>query len=344
MPPPMRKPTLQSIANHLNTSVCTVSRVLNGKAAQYRITKETEKRILDYANEVDYKPHVAAQNLRLNRSQDVGLVLPDFSNPFFTHVAKCVAIEAYKRKYSVQVIETEDNIDAEIEAISRMLDRSIEGLIIMPVGLESKHFLKLAKSAQPTVLIDRCFPEIALPQVAVDNVSAAEMATNHLLDFGHREIACFQGLEHTATNEDRLEGYRRALAARGIGIDDALIIGDGFTQPSGYRAVGQLMASRPSASAILSLGNQITLGALRALAEQGLRVPDNISMVSFDEIDGVEFYATPLTVVAQPLEEIGLRAAELLFECIDDVTPRSERYQLLPASLISRNSVKQISP
>lgn len=337
------KPTLQSIAKHLDTSVCTVSRVLSGKGPQYRIAVATQKRVLDYVKKINYRPNIAAQGLRLNSMRDVGLILPDFSNPFFTQIAKCVSTEARKRNYSVQVSETGDTTDAEIEAVSQMLHRRVEGLIIWPVGIESNHIRELADSAQPAVLVDRCFPELAIPQVAVDNIAAAETATLHLLDFGHREIACLQGLAHTTTNEDRLKGYRRALAIRGIANDDSLVVGDGFTQSSGYRAVRQLLTSRPSVSAILSLSNQITLGALRALAEHGMGVPNDVSLVSFDEIDGVEFFATPLTVVAQPLAEIGLRAAELLFEGIDGVTSRSPRIQLLTANLIRRNSVKQFS-
>ncbi len=336
----MQKPTLHSIAKYLDTSTCTISRVLNGKGSQYRIAEATQERILNYVKKINYRPNVAAQSLRLNRTREVGLILPDFANPFYTNVAKYVATEARKRNYSVQIIETEDDTKTEIDAISHMLHCRVEGLIVWPVGLESKHFRDLASNAPPIVLVDRCFPDLKLSQVTVDNALSSEIATNHLLDFGHREIACFQGLEHTATSEDRVEGYRRALTARGIGVDDSLIIGDSFTQSSGYRSVGQLLASRPSVSAVFSLSNQITLGALRAFAERGLNVPDDISMVSFDEIDGVEFFATPLTVISQPIAEIGRRATEVLFEKIDGNDSCKEQYQLLPANLISRSSVK----
>ena len=207
-----RKPTLRTIAQDLETSVCTVSRVLSGKAEQNRIPEATRQRVLDYAKQIGYRPNLAARGLRLNRMQDVGLILPDFTNPFFAHIAKCVVNEARQRHYSVQVSETGDHTDQEIEAISHMLNRRVEGLIVWPVGLESKHLRKLVGGPTPVVLVDRCFPEINLPQVAVDNIAAAEVATQHLLDFGHRRIACFQGLVHTPTNDDRLQGYRNALS------------------------------------------------------------------------------------------------------------------------------------
>lgn len=341
--PKKSKPTLRSIAKDLETSVCTVSRVLSGKAEQNRIPEATCKRVLDYAKQVGYRPNVAARGLRLNRMQDVGLILPDFTNPFFAHIAKCVANEARARHYSVQVSETGDHTDQEIEAISHMLNRHVEGLIVWPVGLESKHLRRLADSSTPIVLVDRCFPEIKLPQVSINNTAAAELATQHLLDSGHRKIACFQGLVRTPTSEDRLRGYRNALAKARIKIDDSLIIGDGFTQDSGYRATKQLLKIKPRATAVLSLSNQITLGALRALAEHRIDIPEEVSLVSFDDIEGVEHFSVPLTVVSQPLEEIGQIATRLLFESIDGIATKDAKREFVTAKLISRRSVKQLS-
>ena len=320
-----------------------MSRVLSGKAEQNRIPEATRQRVLDYAKQIGYRPNLAARGLRLNRMQDVGLILPDFTNPFFAHIAKCVVNEARQRHYSVQVSETGDHTDQEIEAISHMLNRRVEGLIVWPVGLESKHLRKLVGGPTPVVLVDRCFPDINLPQVAVDNIAAAELATQHLLDFGHRRIACFQGLVHTPTNDDRLQGYRKALVKAGIAVDDALILGDGFTQDSGYQAVGQLLKTKRRATAILSLSNQITLGTCVHWPNIEIRVPEVISLVSFDDIEGVEFFSVPLTVVSQPLEEIGQIATRLLFESIDGAATKNAKQELVTARLISRKSVKRPS-
>lgn len=336
------KPTLRSIARDLDTSICTVSRVLSGKAEQNRIPKATCQRVLDYANRVGYRPNLAARGLRLNRMQDIGLILPDFANPFFVHIAKCVANEVQTRHYSVLISETSDQTGHEIEAIAHMLNRRVEGLIVWPVGLESKHLQRLAGGSTPIVLVDRCFPDIKLPQVAVNNTAATELATQHLLDFGHRRIACFQGLAHTPTNEDRLRGYRNALVNAGIDVDHSLIIGAGFTQESGYQAAQQLLKITPRATAILSLSNQITLGTLRALAEHRIDIPEQISLVSFDDIECVEHFSVPLTVISQPLEEIGQIATRLLFESIDDGIKKNVKCEFVSAQLISRKSVKRL--
>jgi LacI family transcriptional regulator len=336
------KPTLQSIADDLDTSVCTLSRVLNGKGAQYRIAESTQKRILEYVEKVDYRPNVVARGLRLNQMQEVGLILPDFANPFFTHVAQCVANEARSRNYSVQISVTEDSTEFENEAIEHMLHRGIAGLVVWPVGLESRHLKRLADVDKPVVLVDRCFPDLKLPQISLDNVQAAEIATNHLLDHGHHRIACLQGLPRTRTNEDRLNGFRRALANRNIPLQDQLVLGDAFTQQSGHKALHDLINRKFPATAILSFSNQITLGVLRALSELKLHIPDDISLISIDEIDGVEFFASPLTVVAQPISELGALAAEILFEGIDGSRKPRKIIRQLPGALIRRKSVRSI--
>ena len=283
--------SIRFLARELKTSTCTVSRVLNGKGTAYRIPDATQERIREYANKVNYRPNAAAQALRLNRMRDIGLILPDCSNPFFAHLEKSVVDEAYRRHYSVSIVNTSDNTSNEAGALSRLLHRRVEGIVISPVGIEAHHLRDLPDDAPPIVLVDRWFSGVDLPQVALDNVSAAKMATDYLLDHGHRRIACVRGNFHTAPSDDRVVGYNQALKSHGIAVNESLIVGDEFSQKSRFEGVMQILKSEQFPSAILSLGNQNTLGALRALREVGLRVPEDISIVSFDDIEGKDVWA-----------------------------------------------------
>jgi LacI family transcriptional regulator len=274
--------------------------------------------------------------------RDIALIMPDCSNPFFAQLGKFVVDEAYQRHYSVSIVNTADNTANEVDALSRLFHRRVEGIVIFPVGTDSGHLLELPEDVPPIVLVDRWFPNVDLPQVALDNVSAAKLATDYLLDHGHRRIACLRGKTKTAPNEDRLVGYTQALDSRGIPVDDSIIIGEEFSQESGYQGVMQLLKAKKTLSAILSLGNQNTLGALRALKKAGLRVPEDISIVSFDDIEGAEFFTTPLTIVSQPIEQMGRRATKLLFERIEgNVSTKKSSAELMQASLVERESVRK---
>jgi LacI family transcriptional regulator, galactose operon repressor len=334
--------TLKSMAEELGLSVCTISRTLNGKGRQYRIAKKTEQRILQHARELGFSPNLVARGLRLKKTHAVGLILPDLSNPFFAKIARSLAEEAHGRKYTLEVCDSQDNTEIEIDALQHLQNRHVDGMVLCPVGKEADHLRALAQTRQPVVLVDRYFPDLNLPYVTSDNVAGSEAATRHLLAHGHRKIACLQGLPETVTNIQRLEGYRRALGDLHGPSDSDLVVGDGFTRQSGYVSMHHLQATGMDFTAILAFSNQIALGALQALNELELKVPEDVSLVSFDDIDGVEFFATPLTTVSQQGREIGQTAANILFEWIDQHGKDFNQHLLLPTQLISRCSVGRI--
>ncbi len=334
--------TLKLLADELGLSTCTVSRVLNGKGQQYRIAKRTQKRVVEHARQRGFSPNLVARGLRMKKTHTVGLVLPDLSNPFFAKIARSVAEETHKNKYTLEVCDSQDSTDLEIDALRLLRDRQVDGLILGPVGNESEHLVSLTSGSQPVILVDRYFSDLKLPYVTSDNFGAGEMATRHLLRYGHRKIACAQGLPNTVTNVRRLEGFRHAMRAHKARIVKKMIIGNAFTRESGYQATRMLLEQNCDFTALLAFSNQIALGALRALSEAGVEVPQDVSLVAFDSIEGVEFFATPLTTVAQPVREIGARAASMLFDGILDRVDHTDEHLLLPTKLISRKSVKRI--
>lgn len=340
---PAKRATLRSIAEELGLSATTVSRVLNGKSQEFRIAPATEKSVLETANRLAFSPNLMARGLRLNATQIIGLLVPDIANPFFSRIARCITIEAQSRGFSVLLCDSRDRTETEDNELDLLQARNVEGLVICPVGISDEHLRNLQHSTIPVVLLDRFLPHLHLPAVVCDNIAASRKAVEHLIENGHRRIAYLQGLVGTLPNHDRLEGYRQALAAHGLPFDQELVLGAGFSQESGYEATRQLLAEQPEVTGIFAASNQCALGALRAIAEANKSVPQDISLVSFDDIDNVQFMSTPVTAVAQPVETMGRAAAEILFDQICSKSRADGPPVIYAAELIVRESVRNIN-
>ncbi|UCG58116.1 MAG: LacI family DNA-binding transcriptional regulator [Phycisphaerales bacterium] len=334
--------TLKDIAERLGISVTTVSRILNGRADRYRISDKTAKAVFKVARELNFSPNPLARGLRLNKTQTIGLVIPDISNPFFASIARNVESEARKRGYSVILCDSEESIDLEIESLALLQSRKVEGLVVSPVGTADSHLRKFESANLPIVIVDRHFPDVSLPFVASDNFGGALEGVNHLVENGHRNIACIQGLRCTMPNNERVRGYRAALENHNIPFDESLIVGNSFGEENGYIESKLLLKKRRDVTAVLALSNLISLGVLRALGEEGLRVPDDISIVSFDEQPYSAYLATPMSTVGQNSVEMGQIAVKLLFSQIESPHLSHKEGILLPTTLIKRESVKKL--
>lgn len=342
--PAKSQPTLQCIAERSGVSVTTISRVLSGQAERYRISKETEAAVRKIAKEVNFVPNQLARGLRLKKTLKVGLVIPDVSNPFFAGVARQVTLGARKHEYSVVLCDSQDNTELELRSLALLRSQHVEGVVLCPVGQSGQHLAQFVDGKLPIVLVDRFFPELRLPYVSSDNVGGAMEATELLINNGHRRIACLQGLAGTSPNECRLRGYKEALAKHQVAIDPNLIAGDSFTEQSGYIETKLLLRNQPDLTAILALSNLNALGAIRALAEEKRKIPEDISIVSFDDPPYAAYLATPMTSIAQSYSEMGDVAVKLLFDQIQSGRSQPKGGILLPTSLVVRKSVKQLQP
>ena len=309
-------PTLKSIALKLGVSVSTVSRVINGKSSFYRISKETELLILNAAKELSYSPNQLARGLRLKRTNTIGYIIPDISNPFFSSIAKTIEMSARKHGYSIIFCDSREDTEIEKESVQLLTNRKVDGMIISPVGLEVNHLLSLKQKNLPIVLLDRYFDDLGIPFVTSDNYQGALEAVNLLIGNGHTRIACIQGLKNTSPNNDRVKGFKVAHLNNGLNIDDSLIVGDSFGEDNGYIETKLLLKRSQIPTAIFSISNLISLGAIRAIAEEGLKIPEDISMISFDDQPYSRFLSTPMTTVAQQSVQIGQLATKILFDQI----------------------------
>jgi len=324
-------------------SASTVSRVLNDKGEQYRISTRTTKKILKAAADYNYYPNRIARGLRLERTETIGFVVPDIANPYFSSIAKTIEVESRKRGYSIFLCDSLDDISTEKELLNLLAGRRVDGIILAPVGIDSGHVTDFRRRGIPIIIIDRYLPDSGIPYVTSDNYSGARQAVEYIISMGHRDIACIQGLNGISLNSDRVRGYMDSLVKIGIKAEKSLIVGDDFGEECGYIQARLLLGRKTRPTAIFALSNLISLGVMRATAEMGLKIPDDISLVSFDEQPYSALLASPMTTVEQSINEIARIAVNMLFDTIagGNKEGRIKNIMLRP-SLIIRSSVKNL--
>jgi LacI family transcriptional regulator len=336
--------TLSDIAKKSGISVSTISRVLNGKAEKFRIADQTARLVIRTAEELNYRPNQLARGLRLKKTHTIGLLVPDISNPFFAYITRSVQRAAHKFGYSLIVCDTDDNLEFEQEHLHLLTSKGTDGLLIMPIGQKFEHIKGALNKERPMVLMDRSFDELDTNCVVVDNYAGAYKAVEHLITFGHTRIAIIQGLPNTNTNNARVRGYRDALAQHAIPVDENLIVGNDYRKENGYIETKFLLNLANPPTAIFTTSDLITLGALQALSEEKHSIPEDVSIVSFDDIDFAPYLMAPLTTVRQPKEIMGEIAVKLLVDDIKSGGMRERTKIVLQPQLIVRKSVKLLKP
>jgi LacI family transcriptional regulator len=331
--------TLKDVAQKAGSSVSIVSRVLNLKSVKYRISKETEERVLQAAHALNYRPNQLARGLRLKKTHTIGLVAPDLANPFFSSIIKTVQTVAHEAGYSLIVCDTDEDPALETEHVNLLRGKGVDGMIVMPVGQKYAHLEALVTSKVPLVIVDRIFQNLAASSVVVDNYGGAFDAVEYLISHGHSRIAIIQGLPNTYTCKERLRGYRDALTRYGIPIDGSLIVGKDFRKQNGYVETKFLLGRSDRPSAIFSTSDLITIGVLEAVAEEGIEVPRDLSIVAFDDIEPAALFRCPITAVAQPKENIGEFAVKMLIEQLKSPAEQGTRQLVLKPTLVVRDSV-----
>ena len=334
------KETLVTISKRTGFAISTVSRVLNGQAGKYRISGKTVELILAEAKRCDYTPSLLAKGLRMKRTNTLALLIPSVANPYFADIASVIIGEAKSHGYTVMVVDTMEDADNEREGVRTMLSRRVDGIVVVPCGQTPEH-LEEADRSVPVMLVDRYFEHTALPYVCTDNYRGGMDATRILLQNGHRDIACIQGVPHSMPNRRRVQGYLDALTQAGV-QEAAFITGDAFSIQNGYAGTRLALARPDRPTAIFALSNTILLGAVKAVRESGLRIPEDISVVSFDNNPYLDFFSPAITRISQPLEEIGKTAVGLLLESIREGT-RCRRQIQLPPKAILCDSVEPLS-
>jgi LacI family transcriptional regulator len=333
-----KKVTLKTIAADLKLSVGTVSRVLNGKAKEFRISDKTVKSVMNYAKDNNYSPNMVAKGLRASRTFSIGLMIPDIANPFFSMMAKHIEKAASAANYSILLVDAEENVEKEKQQVRNMLNRQVDAIIAAPVGISFDHFKEITKIKIPIIFVDRYFNNSSIPYVTSDNFNGGYIATKHLIENGHQRIALLNGFETIEPVKERRRGYQKAIEEAGIFADESLIVGVEFGVENGFKYTKELLQLKNRPTAIFAMSNLIGLGVLQAVKEEGLTIPNDISLIIFDDQPYVSYLNPPITTVKQNSEIIGEYAVEYILNRIEDESYETDS-KIIPIKLIERNSV-----
>jgi LacI family transcriptional regulator len=328
-------PTIQDVARKAGVAPITVSRVINNSGY---VSDETRQKVEAAVSELNYVPNTIARSLRLKQTHTLALVLTDITNPFWTTVARSVEDVANAAGFNVFLCNTDESVAKQDGYLRALLQKRVDGVLLVPAEMDVELLPWIQGQDTPIVVVDRRVAYAPVDVVRCDAEGGAYQLVRHLLDLGHRRIAVLSGPQEVSTAADRVAGYCRAMAEAGIEVEPEWLRFGRFTQASGYEMAQQLVRSESRPTAMFGVNNFIALGALRALKEAGIRVPEDVSLVAFDDFAS-EFVVEPfLTVADQPAYEMGRRAAELLLARLSEDGPDSYQEVVLPTRVIVRRS------
>ncbi len=303
--------TIKDVAARAGISYTTVSHVVNGTRP---VSDPVRSKVEAAIAELGYVPSGVARSLRVRATGTLGLLVPNASNPYFAELARGIEDHAERNGYSVILCNSDDDTDKQLRYLRVLLERRIDGLIVATVASDAAFAEALANLRVPLVLVDRSLDGVSADQLRVDHEQGAYLATRHLLELGHRRIACIGGPASTQVAQLRAAGYRRALDE--AGIEARGVVDCPFTSPAGHAAAQALLASEQRPTAIFAGNDMIALGVLRAAAERQLQVPQQLSVVGFDDIEVSRYLHPALTTVGQCIGALGEQVAARLLERI----------------------------
>jgi LacI family transcriptional regulator len=328
--------TIRDVAGHSGVSPMTVSRVINESE---RVSPGTRQRVEEAIAELGYVPSRLARGLSRQKTGTLALIVPDVANPFFTLIVRGAEDVARRADYRVILCDTRADLTVEREVIEEMIAHRVEGIAIAPVSDHSRsHLRRLSKFGVPFVLIDRTVPGVECDTVLGDSAGGARRLVEHLISLGHARIGFIVESDEVSTARDRRRGYEEALVAAGLPVDPNLVSHTTVDPDGGFEGMRQLLALEQRPTAVFTVNNLVALGAIEAVRDAGLEVPDNVALVCFDDIEYASRLYPFLTVMAQPAETFGTLGTQLLVERIEGRGPERSRLVVLPAEFIVRKS------
>ncbi len=331
---------MRDVARVARVSVATVSAIVNQKGG---VSPERTRQVEEAIEALDYHPNQVARSLRVNRTSTIGMVVPDLTNLFFAEVLRGVEDEARRNSLSIVLCNSNEDPEQERSLLRTLVSRRVDGILLASANSSVAEY-RLSLQRSPIICFDRVPSGFKGGAVIVDNVAAAYEATRHLIELGHQRIAIITGSLKVSTGFERLEGFRKALQEAHLPLRaEYLQRGDfSFGSESGYRLGLELLRLPVPPTAIFSCNNRITLGLMRAVSELGVRCPERVSVVGFDDFDWSVLFSPKLTTVVQPSYEIGHRAVQMLLRRIQSqntaVQDGDETLVVLKAQLCVRES------
>lgn len=329
--------TIKDVALHAQVSVATVSHVVNETRF---VSEATRLRVQQAIAELRYVPSALARSLKSNRTHTVGMMIPNNSNPYFAEIIRGIEDTCYGAGFNVILCNSDDDPLKQSTYVRLLSEKQVDGLIVLSSGSDVELLDTLRAATMPQVVVDREIDDLAADLVEVNHEAGGFLATQHLLQLGHRRIACIAGPQTLSSARQRVQGYQRALHEAGLMVDDQLLRSADFTSAGGHAAMTALLdaaspAERPSA--VFASNDLMAIGAICAAAARGLSIPKDLSVIGFDDIALAAFSNPPLSSIAQPKHQTGELAAKLLLQRIAQPGRELQRAILQP-SLVTRQS------
>ena len=305
---------IKDVALRASVSVTTVSHVVNGTRF---VSEKARERVEDAIHALGYVPSAIARSLKNNNTRTFGMVIPNNSNPYFAEIIKGVENRCFAAGYNVILCNSNDDPERQASYIRVLAEKRIDGLVLVASGSDAAVRATIGELKIPLVLLDREVSGLNCDLVEVDHVAGGMIATRHLLELGHPRVACISGPPGLSPSSQRRAGWKQALAEAGVERREGDLARGDFTPRGGYLAMQTLLKRRPPPTAVFICNDLMAIGALAAAREAGVCVPDDLSIVGFDDIELAAYSAPPLSTVVQPKLKIGTLAAELLLERVE---------------------------
>ncbi|MEG0973497.1 MAG: LacI family DNA-binding transcriptional regulator [Comamonas sp.] len=339
--------SIKDVARMAGVSATTVSHVLNKTRA---VHVGTQARVMTAVRSLGYVPSAVARSLKMNVTHTIGMLVPNNSNPYFAELVRAVEDACFAAGYALLLCNTDDNVDRQQVYLEVLSQKRVDGVIVASTSDDATMSLHLSQTAIPMVLIDRAIAGLDRPCVQTDHVQGGMLATQHLLTLGHQRIACIGGPEQLHSSEQRVCGWRQALEQ--VGLSTHLLAYGDFTVNGGYLAMLGLLREAPAnrPTAVLACNDLMAMGALRAAHECDLRVPQDVAVVGYDDIELASYTHPALTTIAQPVTAMAHQALALLLEGMQagksapvQAAATAAHMQLLAPALVTRGSSRPVA-
>lgn len=330
--------TALQLAEKLGISAMTVSRALNNRPY---VDSKTRKRVMEAAKRLGYTPDLIAKSLALRKTYTIGVVVPEITHSFFPEAIRGIEEVTYSQGYHLILAHSAENVGRERDAIQTLESKRVDGILVSTAQDVSDytHYKQLVQKGTPLVFFDRCVWGIGASCVSIDDEESARQITAHLLDHGYMRIAHLAGSSKLSIGKARLRGFRRAIREYGLPVVEELIVESGLHETEGYEAMVKLLGlpKKKWPRAVVAVNDPAAFGAMRAITERGLRIPEDVAIVGFSDDIRAELVIPPLTTIRQPAFEVGRKAAQQLLAHIMDRKKSAGRFEVQTEIVIRRS-------
>jgi LacI family transcriptional regulator len=326
--------TMKQVAERAGVSISTVSHVINNTRV---VSDDVRQRVMGIIDEMRYIPSAVARSLKNDKTNTIGVLVPNSSNPYFAELIRWIEEEAFQLGYNIILCNAHGGALKQTAYLRLLMEKRIDGLILIASGADDEHDLLLRHEVVPIVQLERALPGLEADLILAGQEEGGYQATRHLIDLGHRAIACVSGPADLPRTRERVGGFLRAMAEAGLDVPPARIVHEEFTSAGGYAAFTRLLARADRPTAVFVTSDLMALGGLCAAGAASVRVPAQLSVVGYDDIAGAGYALPPLTTMAPPKHDMAQLAIELLIDRIRGVHAPLRR-TLLSSTLVVRAS------